>query len=230
MDQRPDGPPSELGSSSTRVLAEAMHGAYAAVLIDRGEGPRLELLTPNEDGAWRIRALGDAEAVSDGAVMAVWDETSQRIVFGRVTEQRDGAPLEPLASPGPSRDLALMWLAIQGVAFWPAAAGAYVWEATGAGIFLGSFQVLIALVIGFLIARNLVRLWRDPSREPGRAYALAALVIGALLLVFCRGPLLDGRLATVPLGAMWLLLGVNLLALAAREAFRLRTRRAAAVR
>ncbi|HSX69056.1 hypothetical protein [Nocardioides sp.] len=86
-----------------------------------------------------------------------------------------------------------------------------------------TLQVALFLWVAFVLVRNLVRLWRAPAAEARRAHRLPLFLVGAAFLLFASGPLIEGRhLSTKPLGVIWLLVGLNLIALGVREVLRLR--------
>lgn len=87
-------------------------------------------------------------------------------------------------------------------------------------------DLLLVALIGFLVVRNLARLWRAAASEASTGTVVALTVVGALFLVLSLGPLLESdRWSTRPLGIATALIGAALLALGARDALRLRARR-----
>ena len=214
----------------SEVVAYAVQDDYAAALIDhRGDGAQrqLQLFRLTASG-WSKPISGDEEAVSDGVAMAVWDMENQRVVIGYVQPDGEGG-LAPMYERGPDPAGVLLWLTVQGIAFWPAVAGQYIWTTTGRGYLLLTLQFTMLAVIAFVILRNLVRLWRTPAFVPTRSAVLVPGLLALVFLAFSVQPLLlDDRWQAKPVGGMWLLIGVNLLLAAVREAMRLARRRRSA--
>ncbi|QWC86161.1 hypothetical protein KLP28_05480 [Nocardioidaceae bacterium] len=212
------------------VVASTVRGEYASALVesrDDGLGTRLELYRRTTEG-WHRVASGNAEGVADGIAIAVWDEQDHRIVLGYMNPESEPGPA-PIAKKRAYRDTSLFWLAVLGVLLWPAVAGQYVWTGPQPGLVFLSFQAVLITGIAVLILRQLLRLWRDPSETPTRAYVLALLGVAAIFLGLAANQLVfDDGLPGVPVGAMSLFLAANCLLLAVREGVRMVRRRRAA--
>ena len=80
--------------------------------------------------------------------------------------------------------------------------------------------------VAFLMIRNLVRLWKVPSRQVGVGSLIALVLAGLLLGMFSEGPLVEARRTEDRLlGACLVVVAVALLVLAARHAIRYRADR-----
>jgi hypothetical protein len=94
------------------------------------------------------------------------------------------------------------------------------------GIPLLLLDLALAVVIGYFIARNLIRLWLAPPAEASRLTVTLQLVIGGVLLLASAGPLLEShRYSTKPMGVALLLVGAVLALLGQRDVARIRARR-----
>lgn len=120
----------------------------------------------------------------------------------------------------------LVWVFLQGAVFLSAVAGQNFWEDLDGYGWFTPVAVLLLCWVGFVLARNLIRLWRAPANEARRSHLLPLFLTGALFVLFSSGPLLESdRWSTKPVGAAWLAVGANLLALGGREILRLRAQR-----
>lgn len=123
----------------------------------------------------------------------------------------------------------LVWLVVQTLLLLPMVLGQGVLEELSAapvGIWL--LQTLLAALVGILLVRNVVRLWRAPSTEAGAWTMIPLLFVGVLFVLLSSGPLVEGeRISTKPLGLAMLIIGVLLVFLGLREALRIRSRRTA---
>ena len=87
-------------------------------------------------------------------------------------------------------------------------------------------DVLLIEVTGFLVIRNLDRLWRAPADDAGAAGVDSLVLVAALFMAVSKGPVLEGDgWSTKPLGVALALVGAALLTLGLRDVFRLRTLR-----
>lgn len=94
-----------------------------------------------------------------------------------------------------------------------------------------ALEVFLMAWVAYAIVRNLIRLWQTPTAEATPWHLLPLLLFGALFTLMSIGPLLNSeRMSTKPSGAIWLILRANLLALAAREVWRVRSQRRAGAR
>lgn len=126
----------------------------------------------------------------------------------------------------------LVWVFLQGVPFMSVAAGPSVieglvrperpwWPILGV-------SALLFLCVTYALVRNLVRLWRAPASEARPSHRLALIAVGVVFVVLASGPLVEGRqFSTKPLGFIWLVVGLNVIALGIREILRLRGRQSA---
>ncbi|MDP3894509.1 hypothetical protein [Nocardioides sp.] len=121
----------------------------------------------------------------------------------------------------------LAWLLAQTLLLLPMAVGPfYGMSEAHVGVWL--LKALLSAVIGFIVVRNVVRLWRAPPAEAGAWTAIPQLIVGALFLLLSSGPLIESdRLSTKPLGLALLIIGASLVLLGLRDVLRIRSRRAA---
>lgn len=124
-------------------------------------------------------------------------------------------------------DRHLGWLAVQMVFLVPVAIGQQTieeWAHEGVPFLL--LDLLLAVVIGYFIVRNLIRLWLSPPAESSRRTAMLQLVVSGVLVLLSTGPLLEShRYSTKPMGVAVLLVGALLAFLGLRDIARVRARR-----
>ena len=117
-------------------------------------------------------------------------------------------------------------LVAQGLLLLPVAAGAV--SSLDYGVVLSAVSGALFAGVAFLMIRNLVRLWKVPSRQVGVRSLIALVLAGLLLGMFSEGPLVEARRTEDRLlGACLVVVAVALLVLAARHAIRYRADRRA---
>jgi hypothetical protein len=123
----------------------------------------------------------------------------------------------------------LAWLVLQTLLLMPMVLGQGVVELLSAsplGVVL--LQGVLAVLIGSLMVRNLVLLWRAPAHGASKGTATPMLAVGVLFMVMSSGPLLEGqRVSTKPMGVGVLFVGLTLVFLGVRDVLRVRARRSA---
>ena len=119
------------------------------------------------------------------------------------------------------------WLAVQVMILLPIAIGQLTikeWAHEPLPLLL--LDLVLAVVIGYFVVRNVIRLWRSPPTEASRLTATLQLIFGGVLLLVSTGPLLESHsYSTKPMGVALLLVGGLLAFLGLRDVARFRSRR-----
>lgn len=118
----------------------------------------------------------------------------------------------------------LVWLVVQSWVLLPMGLGELTVESLPDAPW--GYRLINAFLIaggGFLVIRNLVRLWRAPAGESSRGTIIAMTLVGLLFTILSIGPLLESdHWSTKPLGVAFALIGAALLTVGIRDTFRLR--------
>jgi len=124
-------------------------------------------------------------------------------------------------------DRHLGWLTVQALLLVPFAIGQLtIEEWAHEGVPLRLLDVVVALVIGYFVVKNLRRLWLSEPTEASRRTSTLQLVVGGFLLLLSTGPLLESDMdSTRPQGVALLLIGATVVSLGVRDIVRMRKRR-----
>ncbi|MGK2876484.1 MAG: hypothetical protein ACSLEW_12725 [Nocardioides sp.] len=119
--------------------------------------------------------------------------------------------------------LHLGWVFIQGTLLMPMFLSG-LGDFANYGWPLQAVTAALALFVTYRLARNLVHLWEAPANQADAGSVARLAAVGAWFTLGASGPLFEGNAQAKPLGVVAALLAVNLLALAARDLWRICSR------